>query len=194
MLTWILERAVRRQERALGGSLDYLREILEVSPTAVVKAGLFGRHRKRLPRAARHLAVIVATREEDCGNCVQLAVNAAGKDGVPAPFIRAALEERLEYLPAALREVCEFARGVAEGWENPELREMLRARYGTEGIAELGMAVAGARIYPTLKRAMGYARRCSITPIAVTEEERKAARRGEETLAWKGGLHEQVLF
>ncbi len=169
MLNRIVERAIIREEKRLGVSLEYLREVAEVSLPGFFKLALlspFSRHRKRLPKTAYHLAKIVVTHRADCGTCVQMAVNQALEDGVPRNYIRAALDES-EELPPALREVCEFARAVAEGWDSPELRAMLRNRYGTEGLSELAFAIASAQVYPTLKRAMGHARRCSLVPVAV---------------------------
>ena len=130
MLNRIVERAINREERKLGASLDYLREVAKVSLPAVLKFALlkpFSRHRKRLPKTAYHLAKIVVARQADCGSCVQVAVNLALEDGVSRNYIRSALEGQ-EGLPPALREVCEFARAIAEGWDTPELREMLRSR------------------------------------------------------------------
>lgn len=173
MLKRFLERAIATEERKLGASLDYLREIAAVSTSGFIKVALltlFTRHRKRLPRTAHHLAKVAVTRVADCGSSVQMAVNLALADGVPTNYIRAALAQegaRVEDLPAALREVCEYARTVAEGWDNPELREMLRNRYGTEGVTELAFAIAGAQVDPTLKRAMGHGQRCSVVPIGV---------------------------
>ncbi|MGZ8379104.1 MAG: hypothetical protein ACXW0Z_17895, partial [Gemmatirosa sp.] len=39
-------------------------------------------------------------------------------------------------------------------------RPAVRARYGDVGIAELAVAIAAARTFPTLKRALGHAVSC----------------------------------
>jgi hypothetical protein len=65
------------------------------------------------------------------------------------------------------REVCEYSRAVVEGWDNPELRETLRSRYATEGLAELAFAIASAQLYPTVKRALGHAQTYSSHSVTV---------------------------
>jgi alkylhydroperoxidase family enzyme len=162
--------AIGREERRLGVSLNYLREIAEVSTAALIKLALltpFASHRQRLPKTAYHLARLTVTRIADCADCLQIAVNLAVTDGVPRNYLRAVLQDHSDELPPALRETCEFARAVAQGWDAPELRETLRSRYGTEGLAELAFAIASAQLFPTLKRALGHTQTCSTHPVAV---------------------------
>jgi hypothetical protein len=165
--------AIEREERRLGVSLDYLREIANGSSEAMLKIALlapFASHRKRLPKTAYHLAKIVVSRFVDCGSCVQIAVNLALQDGVPRNYVRAVLQDasvQVRELPFALREVTDYARSVAEGSDNLELRETLRDRYGTEGLTELAFAIASAQMNPTIKRALGHAQSCSLQPVTV---------------------------
>jgi hypothetical protein len=162
--------AIGREERRLGVSLEYLREIAKASTTAMTKFALltpFASHRRRLPKTAYHLAKLTVSRHTDCGASVQIALNLALNDGVPRNYLRSVVEDHLDELPLALREICEYSRAVAEGWDNPELRETLRSRYGTEGLAELAFAIASAQLSPTIKRAMGHAQTCSTHPVTV---------------------------
>lgn len=170
MFNKIFERVIERQELRLGESLDYLREIREGSNAAFLKVALltpFTNHRKRLPKTAYHLAKILVTRHEDCGACVQMAINVAASDGVPEHYIRAVLNQRTEDLPVALQEVCEYAQAIAQGANHAALRARLVERYGKEGLIELSMAIASAQIYPTLKRAMGHTTTCATTEFRV---------------------------
>ena len=171
MFNRIFERLIERQEQRLGGSLDYLRELREVSTPAFLKVALltpFTNHRKRLPKTAYHLAKIIVTRHADCGTCLQMALNVSANDGVPEHYIRAVLNRRLEELPIALQEVCEYAQLIAQGLDDDALRARLVERYGTEGLSELAMAIASAQIYPTLKRAMGHATSCARMELRVS--------------------------
>ena len=170
MISRLFESAIAKREQALGVTLDYLREIAQVSKTGFLKLALLGplgNHRKRLPKAAFHLARIVATREEDCGACVQIAVNLAHQDGVPLQYLRATLERHYGELPELLQEVCEFAESVSKGWDCPDARAQVKERLGAEGLAELAFAIAAARVFPTIKRAMGHAQSCSLTGISL---------------------------
>jgi alkylhydroperoxidase family enzyme len=166
MISRLFDHAITKQEQALGVTLDYLREIAKVSKAGLLKLALLGplgNHRKRLPKAAFHLARIVATQEEDCGACVQIAVNLALRDGVPLQYLRSTLERHYGELPGFLQEVCEFAESVSKGWDHPDARAKINERFGAEGLTELAFAIAAARVFPTIKRAMGYAQSCSVT-------------------------------
>jgi hypothetical protein len=48
-----------------------------------------------------------------------------------------------------------------------ELRPALEAELGGAGLAELAIAIAGARVYPTTKRALGLAVSCSRVEVTV---------------------------
>jgi hypothetical protein len=170
MLNGLVDRVIRKEEKTVGARLDYLREVASVSTAGLAKIALlapFARHRKRLPKTAYHLAKISATLHEDRGTCAQWAVNQAVSDGVPVHYIRSVLDGAVEVLPPALQDICSFARAVAQGWDQPDLREILRARYGREALVELAFAIASARLYPTLERAIGHAQRRSTQLIAV---------------------------
>jgi hypothetical protein len=51
---------------------------------------------------------------------------------------------------------------VSENVDPTDLRERIRARHGDEGLVELALAIAAARVIPTTKRALGYATSCSV--------------------------------
>lgn len=165
----LAHRAVDAAERDLGVPLDYLRHIADTSLAAFVKFGLFtplSKHRQHLPAAPYHLARLVATQHEDCGTCVQIEVTNALRAGVPEPLVRAAVEGREADLPAELAEVTRYTRSVVTANEAPELRERLRGRYGEAGLVELALGIASARVFPTTKRALGYAQACSLVPLS----------------------------
>jgi alkylhydroperoxidase family enzyme len=171
MLRRLVLRRLDAEERKLGGvSVEYLRHVARASLPAFLKFALFtplAGHRKKLPADAYHLARVVAVRHEDCGTCVQIEVNLARKDDVAPELLRAALEGRFDDLPPHLADACRFARAVCERGDDAELRERLRARHGDEGLVELALAVAAARVFPTTKRALGYATSCSLVEIEV---------------------------
>ncbi len=168
MLRRLALRSVAAAERDLGVPLDYLRHIAEVSLPAFVKFGLFmplAQHRRWLPPAPYHLARIAATRLEDCGTCVQIEVNSALKQGVGKAQVQAAAEGRADDLPPDLAEVVRFAEAVTMQSDDSALREAVRARYGDEGLVELALGIAAARVFPTTKRALGYATACALVPL-----------------------------
>lgn len=151
--------------------LDYVRHIVRTSLRAFLKFALFmplSRHRRVLPVAPYHVTRLVATRDEDCGTCVQIEVNLARKDGMSVDEIRAVVEDRVDDLSPELGDVHRFTTAVvgATGAES-DLRERIRDRYGEEGLVELALAIASARVFPIAKRTLGYATSCAHVTIDV---------------------------
>ena len=147
--------------------MDYLRFAAEHDPVAVVKFGLLQpatAHRKVLPPEVYHAARIAATQTADCGTCVQIEVNAARKAGVPGETVRALLAGEAD----DLRDVVAFARTTAR-YEDPggDLRQRIAARHGERGLVELALAVTTALMYPTMKRALGFATACALVDVEV---------------------------
>ena len=171
MLRFFIRWRIRKHEKSLGASLDYLRHILRVSLKAFFKfSKLFSiaSYRRSLPGAPCHVARLVSVLEEDCGSCVQIAVNLAKKDGVPSEVIQAVLNGRPDSLPESLADVYRFTEAVVrgDGDEGP-YRERLRSVFGEEGLIELAMAIATAKVFPITKRALGFATSCSRVSVEV---------------------------
>ena len=170
MLKPIILKVLAREERKLGGSLDYVRHILRTSLRAFFKFGRvlpLSEYRRVLPVDAHFTARIVATRDEDCGTCVQIEVNLARQAGMSADLLETVLAERPDDLPLELADVYRFARAVVEARDDEELREKMRQRYGEEGLVELALAMAACRVFPIVKRTLGYAKSCSLVELRV---------------------------
>ena len=167
----LFERAVARQERALGVPLAYLRTIGDASMAAFLKFGLFAplaAHRRVVPPAPWHLARLAATRVQDCGACVQIVVNAARADGVPAATLRAALADALDQLPELEALAHRFGHAVAAREANVDaLRGDVAQFFGEEGVVELALAIATAQLFPIVKRGLGQAQACSLVQVDV---------------------------
>ena len=171
MIRRLILKQLAKQERELGESVDYVRDILQASLPAFFKFALFtplAQHRRKLSPEAYRLARLVATQDEDCGTCVQIEVNLAINDGVKAEIIRAALKGNAEGLPPELADVYHFAKGVVEAsGEEEDFRERIRQRYGEDGLVELALGIASARVFPITKRALGYAKSCALVEVRV---------------------------
>jgi alkylhydroperoxidase family enzyme len=165
MIRQLAHKLIDRPERVLGARLDYLRQIADHSPAALGKIALLvpaGTHRSKLPTDAFHLARLQATLHEDCASCVEIELNLARRHRVPESILCAVLETRLNNLPPDLASICRFAEAVVtRNGEEAHLREHLVRRYGEEEVIELALAIAMARVFPTLKRGLGFAERCS---------------------------------
>lgn len=171
MLGPIVRHKIAAAEKQFGVPLDYLREMYATAPDAFHafnKLNALAGYRKVLPPAPYHVARLVATQAEDCGTCVQLVVNMARQEGVEADLLRATLEGRPDDLPESLADVYRFAEAVVmRSGAEAKHRDRLTTVFGPEGVIELALAVAVCRVYPAVKRAMGHAVACSVTPVTV---------------------------
>ena len=171
MIQYMIRRRLAADERRLGASLDYLRHIASASLPAFLKFGLFtplASHRKVLAAEPYHVARLVAVQAEDCGTCVQAEVNLARANHVPRPVIQAVLDGTPELLSEELADVFRFSHAVANRTvEEGEWRDRLRGRYGEAGLVELALAIASSRVFPTTKRALGYAVSCERVHLEV---------------------------
>jgi hypothetical protein len=167
---FILSR-IAAAEKDLGVPLDYCRYMIRVSLRASLKFAKFlavDEYRRVLPPGPLYVARIVAVRDEDCGTCVQIAVNQAKKAGVPAAVLQAALDEEPDRLPDELGDAYRFAEAVVtQSGEEDAPRERIRLRYGDEGLIEMALAIASCRVFPITKRALGYAVSCSAMAVRV---------------------------
>lgn len=167
--TWV-ERTITRQERGFGQSMNYLRDVAGSSIGAFFKYAMFipmSRHRKAATPETSAVAWVAAMQQEDCGPCLQIAVDLALAAKVDRAVIRAALAGG-EALPEPLGEVYRYARAVASGSaEANALSDALREKLGRDVLVDLALGIASARVFPTLKRALGHARSCSLVRVEV---------------------------
>jgi alkylhydroperoxidase family enzyme len=171
MLKAIIKRKLAGEERRLGGSLDYVRHILDTSFGAFLRFTWvlpLNEYRRALPADAYFVARLAATRDADCGTCLQIEANLARRAGVPADVVRAAVDGRPDALPRPLQDVHRLAEAVVRAtYDEDGLREELRARFGERGLVELALAIASCRVFPVVKRTLGYAKSCAHVTVAV---------------------------
>ena len=172
---WVIERVVRAGERRVDVPMDYLRRIARASRGAFAKFGMFlplASHRQHAPREVWHLARLAATQVQDCGTCVQVVVNDARRDGVPAATLRAALQPDRAAAEDALTDdellALRYGRAVAE--RSPEVETVVQSvqtRWGERVLVELALAVAAVHVFPIVKRGMGMAVACARVTVDV---------------------------
>ena len=151
--------------------MDYARDIARTSPDTFAKLQQFrvmAKQQRHGDPAPFHLAGLATAMHDDCGECVQIHVNLARADGVRADWLRAALADRLEALPAPLADAFRLGRAVAAN--DPameEYRARLQEHYGPSLVTELAFEIAVARFYPSLKRGLGAARSCALVKVEI---------------------------
>lgn len=182
MIAWLLGRSITKIEREFDYDASYLREVLDVSPEALVRFGLAGsisRYRRDVPEDVYYAALITGALRADCGPCAQLVTRFAEREGVDADVLRAIVRGDLERVSEPVRLAASFANAVlSRSMEIDPLRERLEARYGARGVISLSFAILGSQLYPTLKYALGHGKTCAVVEVAgekVHRGERRAA-------------------
>ena len=160
----------RKFEKRYNYDGTYMHELLEDSLggfKAFQKFMPMSQYREKCPGDVYFTAKLMAMQEADCGSCLALNVKMAVEAGMSRKLVSGILNDQGE-LPEALEDVRNFARAVASaGSIDPDLLERIRRRYGRTAVAELALAIASARIFPTLKRSFGYAQSCALTPVEI---------------------------
>ena len=95
-------------------SIGFLRALYAFS-----KVRDFADFRRVLPADAYYVAKIAAYRQEDCGSCLQIAVNQAREHQVQRGVIQAAGDRRVDALSPELRLVFRFAEAQANRDDDP---------------------------------------------------------------------------
>jgi hypothetical protein len=171
MLRSFIHQKLDTEERRLGASIDYLHHIVDVSPMAFLRFASimpFSNSRSVLPKDAWFVAQLVTLQHQDCGACLQIAVNLAQKEGVASALIRAVLDRNKDALSEELANVYDFTRIVIDATaDDGALRETLRKQYGDQGLIELAYAIASSQIPPTVKRVLGFATSCTNVNITI---------------------------
>ena len=164
MIRWILRKAIARFERKWNYDASYMRDIIDVSPRAAwlfSRATALGRFRRDVPVDAWFAAGITAVRVEDCGPCTQLAVTMAERAGVDPEVLRALLAENPDGMPPDVALAWRFTRAaLAHDPEADDYREVIIERWGRRAVVSLAFAITAARMYPTVKYALGHGKAC----------------------------------
>lgn len=164
MLKRWVHRKLSQMEAHYNYNVDYMRHVLDTDGNAFFKFGMFqtmSNHRVHVPAEVYSAATIRAALKEDCGPCVQLVTDMAIEAGVPANVVADIVAGRFEDMPEQVLLTVRFTDLVLD--HNPEaddLREQLREQFGDKGLITISYAIATARVYPTLKYALGYGKSC----------------------------------
>ena len=164
MLRAILRGRIAAFERAWGYDASYLRELLDVSAVAIIQFGMVSAlgHRRGAPPAALCAARLVGTVSEDCGPCTQLAVDMATREHVAPEILRALLAGDVAGMGDEAGLAYRFARAsLARSLDADPLRDEIVRRWGKRGLTALALALTTARMYPTLKYALGHGHACA---------------------------------
>jgi hypothetical protein len=164
MIKWALHRAIAKFERDWKYDASYLHGIIDASPRAAwlfSRAAALGQFRRDVPIEPWYAAGITAVRHEDCGPCTQLGVAMAERAGVSPAVLRAVLADDPGRMPPEVALVWKFTRAtLAHDAAADEYRDAIVKRWGRRALVSLAFAITAARIYPTVKYALGHGKAC----------------------------------
>lgn len=165
MIRWFLRRQIAAFERKWNYNATYMRELLDADPHALITLGKavgFGHYRKDVPLAPHYACAIVVLMAEDCGACTQLAIDMAKREGVNPDILRAIVKRDFTAIPYDVALVIRFTEAsMRRASEVDGLRDEVVRKWGKRGLISLAFAMIGARLYPTLKYALGHGESCT---------------------------------
>jgi hypothetical protein len=171
-MRWALRKAIDRFERTWNYDASYMRDMIDASPRAAwlfARATAIGKFRGDLPVDAWCAAGITAVRHEDCGPCTQLAVAMAERAGVSPAVLRAVLADHPDAMPPDVALVWNFTRAtLAHDAAADAYREAIEQRWGRRALVSVAFAITAARMYPTVKYALGHGHACMRVVVAGT--------------------------
>ena len=164
MIRWAMRKAITRFERDSDYDASYMRDIIDASPRAAwlfSRASALGRFRQDIPIEAWCAAGITAVRHEDCGPCTQLGITMAERAGVSPAVLHAVLSDDPDAMPEDVALAWKFTRAtLAHEVTADACREEILRRWGRRALVSLAFAITAARIYPTVKYALGHGHAC----------------------------------
>jgi len=170
MLRALLKGQIDKMERAWGYDAAYMRFLLRASPTSFLKFGFVSAmvDRRAAPADALAAAGIAGTLVEDCGPCTQISVDMAAAGGVKPAILRAILAGDEPAMGETAALAWRFANAsLARDMEAADpLRDEILRRWGEKGLVAISLALTTARMYPTLKYALGFGHACSRVTVA----------------------------
>lgn len=144
---------------------NYMRKMEKSNPKAFEAFLNFlpmGQRGASLPTDIFWTAKISSMLTEDCGACVQLNISMALEAGVDKEIIKKIIKSP-EELRNELKQIYDYAKAVASNQENHnELQRSIENCYSQSQITELALVIASTKVYPTIKRALGDFKSCSL--------------------------------
>jgi hypothetical protein len=184
MLKWIIRNRLAAFEKKLDYDMSYAREILEIDTRAFfafIKVQKIGEYRHG-PKELYWAAKLTGTLSEDCGPCTQLLVSMAIADGLDAKLLAPIIANDEAAMTETVKLGVRFARAaIAHDIAADELRDEIVKRWGKKALVSVAFAMTCARIYPTLKYALGHGKTCQRVmidgkPVAVVHAGERTAR------------------
>jgi hypothetical protein len=164
MLKWFMDRRIGAFERAYDYDMNYVRDMVEADTRAAMifyKIMPMARYRRDVPRDVWFAAKIAAAMAEDCGPCTQLVVKMAEQARVAPHVLEAIVIGNIAVMPADIALGYRFTQAVLQhDLAADNLRDKIVRRWGKRGLLSLAFAITSARLFPTVKYALGHGKAC----------------------------------
>lgn len=165
MIRWLIKSRIAGFARAFNYDVSYMNHMVDVSPRAFMRFAKvmdLSQHSEDAPADALYAAKLAALLHEDCGPCTQLVTQMAQQAGVRDETLRAILTGNTAAMGADAALAWKFARAsLAHSLDADPLRAEIEKRWGQRAVLTLSLAITSARMYPTLKYALGYGHACT---------------------------------
>jgi alkylhydroperoxidase family enzyme len=165
MIKSLMHRYLGRFEREWGYDASYMHDVVDASPAGARKFAFLqpmAQHRQDVSKDAWHAAHLAGALSEDCGPCVQLCVDMATRDGMDPGRLAALIRGDIDAAGSDAALGFRYGMAISTGADTAlALVEQARKRFGERGLVSLAFSVTTARMFPTLKRALGHGVACS---------------------------------
>lgn len=150
---------------------SYMKEMLEENTNAFETFQNFlpmASFVEKTPKEVIYVVKLTSMKNEDCGQCLQLNVDMAIEAGVDKEIIKEVVFNNGENLPTELKEVYDFALLVGNNEEiDSSFYDKINTKYSKGIMTEIALAIASAKVFPTVKRVMNDFHSCSVIQIKV---------------------------
>lgn len=164
----IRDSVIRRIERLTGEDATWMRDVSALGRASFARlCGFlaFAGTRRSAPSHLLTLARLGAVMAEDCGPCTRTVARMAIDRGVAPELIGSALTGGSE-LSGDAGLAYRFGRAIARnGPDVAALGDLIEAEHGRHVRTELTIGAASARVYPAMKRGLGYGSACSLVTL-----------------------------
>jgi hypothetical protein len=164
MLKWFIKKQLAKFERSFGYDTSYVRDLLDTDTAAFfafARIQKMGEYQKDIPKDVYYASRLIGSLAEDCGPCTQLGVTMGLRAGATPRVLALTLAGNDAALPDDVRLGVQFARAtLAHSPDADDLREQIVARWGKRAVFSIALSLAAARVYPTVKYALGYGKTC----------------------------------
>ena len=169
MIKAFLKRGARRFGARFNYDVSYMQHVTEVSAEAGLRLSalqVFAGYRG--PPSARNVvagAALASTLDGDCGPCLQLVADIAQASRVPREQIALCLRGQPEDAGDTGLGFRFALAAIADSDTLEALRAEIAGRYGEAAVVAAAFAASSGRVYPVLKRGLGYGAVCAKVSI-----------------------------